>query len=357
MALPPVLILLSCFCLLATTTLATHFRYGTMSWAAVPNRTNTIGLTIQIAYRSNVYRNMDEEGSSFRPIFERLTLAKGTLRSQRLKQMTISSGGIFDEWIASHGYIEYTYPDSFVSSNADWTIELAGCCRVGTLRHNAHRRYSVSTVVNRDAFIAGLSGPSVNMFPILEVTRGQNSQLLLSAFSEVDGVLASGAMTVSWVDSYHGASAIDDTTGLSTWDTRNLNCGEKSTPRCKVGRRYTGRRLAFIGNVPTLLWCQNLCDQKKKCKFLRYQASTKKCHLMKKKGWPRKRSGWTSCRMSPRFDKPCLYPMQAIVVVSCFFFFFRLLLFLLVVVVVMLLLLLLLLLLVDIAGVCSSSLL
>ena len=36
------------------------------------------------------------------------------------------------------------------------------------------------------------------MFPLLEVTRGQNTQLTVSAFSSIDGLLSNGLMTLRW---------------------------------------------------------------------------------------------------------------------------------------------------------------
>jgi hypothetical protein len=329
------------FGLLAKTCVASHFRYGTMSWAAVPNRTNTIGVSVRIAYRANIYRNMRNEGQKFRATLEGFEWAVGTYRKQRLRTMTVSSGGLFDGWIYAHGYFEHTYSQSFVNSKSSWRVRLSGCCRVGGMRANTHKYYTVETVVNKAAFVGGLSGPSVDMFPILEVPRGQNTPLQISAFSPVDGLITSGAMTLKWANSAemcrshgsrcsngpnYGVSALNSATGVATWDTRFLRCGNVDDPQCLSSTLFTGRCIRGVAcpelNIPSVQWCQNLCDKYRNCRYVSYQATTKNCYLRRFRGRKRRTSRWVSCRKNRRFRKPCLYPMQAIVTVSKVFWFY-----------------------------------
>ena len=291
---------------------------------------------------------MRTEGQTFVTRFEGLQWAVGITRGSRLNaKMTVSSGGLFDGWTYANGYVEHTYSQAFIDANEDWSIRLWGCCRIGTMRFNRNKYYTVVTKVNRDAFLSQGSGPSIDMFPLLEVTRGQTTQLTVSAFSSIDGLLSNGLMTLRWSTAAemcgwsgsrcknaedYGVTALDSTTGLASWDTRLLQCGELTDPKCKTNRKFTGscissgsskkRRLYHAStatmacpqtNVPTLQGCQNLCEQYKKCKFIRYNEADKSCYLLKNKGRGRWKSGWSSCKKNGNYRKPCLYPMQAIV--------------------------------------------
>ena len=51
---------------------ASHVRYGSVTWEPVPNRTNTISITVRLAYRKDMYRGSSQVGIPFRGWFERL---------------------------------------------------------------------------------------------------------------------------------------------------------------------------------------------------------------------------------------------------------------------------------------------
>ena len=341
MSLP--LILLLAFGLLATS-MASHFRYGTMSWVPVPNRTNTIGISVQVAIRAGRYRPSSQVGNVFTATFENLNWAKGTYNTKRMGSLTVNSGGLFDGWIYASTYMEHTYSQAFIDSKSSWEILLSGCCRVGGMRANSRQYYTVGTKVNKAAFVGGLSGPKIDMFPILEIPRGQNSQLQLSGSSQVDGLISSGAMTLRWANAgeacrywwsrckngaNYGVSDFNQATGSATWDTRTLQCGDIVDPQCKTNRQYEGWCIKGVAcpvqNIPSVKWCQNLCEQhskardrRKRCSYISYHASTKTCRLLRYKTRSRRKNGWTSCRMLSfsKYRKPCLYPMQVIVTVS-----------------------------------------
>ena len=326
-----ILFLLAAGVMLATTH-ASHFRYGTMSWAPVPNRTNTIGLSIRIAYRANVYRRMRNEGEKFNTRFEGLEWAVGSSNKNSLGTMTVSSGGLFHGWTYAHGYLEHTYTQTFVDSQTNWRIRMSGCCRVGNMRANTHKYYTIETTVNKASFVNGHSGPTLDVFPILEVPRGQNTPLTLSGFSSVDGLIANGQLALKWANSAemcrssgsrckngpdYGVGVLNSQTGVAVWDTRFLRCGEVDDPQCLSSKFFTGRCIRGTAcpheAVPSYKWCQNLCDQYYHCRFISYQLSTQQCFLRRYRGRKKRKSGWVSCRANRKFRKPCLYPMQAIV--------------------------------------------
>jgi hypothetical protein len=280
---------------------------------------------------------MDNEGQIFTTRFEGLEWAAGILSGPfRLQSgMAVSSGGLFNDFTYANGYVEHTYDQSFIDANAEWSIRLSGCCRINTMRANRNKYYTVSTVVKRDAFLNGNSGPTVDMFPLMELVRGQSSALVVSAFSAIDGLLSDGLMTLRWANAQemckftgsrckngpdYGVSLLDSTTGIATWDTRFLNCGEVNDPKCLDNTIFAGKcmnrkHMCPQGNVPSLEWCQNLCAQYKKCRFVSYQSSTQQCYLLKNRGRKLKYDGWQCCRKDRKFAKPCLYPMQAIITV------------------------------------------
>ena len=113
-------------------TSATHVRYGSLTWSPVPNRTNTISLTVRVAIRKHVYRGTGYEGARFYARFENLRW-DGSSGFTRLGYLTTAVGGVFDDWVFATKTLQHTYSQAHIDSNAFWDITLAGCCRYGKI--------------------------------------------------------------------------------------------------------------------------------------------------------------------------------------------------------------------------------
>ena len=120
---------------------ASHVRYGSVVWEPVPNRTNTISVTVRLAYRKGFYRKSRQIGAPFRTI-ERLQWHKGA-RANYIGNFATTPGGKFDGWVYSTAKAQHTYTQQFVDSNSYWDISVTGCCRLGNMRANSHKSFSL----------------------------------------------------------------------------------------------------------------------------------------------------------------------------------------------------------------------
>jgi len=147
--------------------LATHFRYGSMTWTNVSG--NTVQFQINQAYRRSFF-GAPVVGSSV--YVGSMNFGDGTFGDIYL---TVTSVNLAEDWFFGTATLVKTY-----SSNATRTASFESCCRLSTLANDADGGYRTETVVNPGV---GNNSPVATIQPIVNLQTGLNpAQFQISAF-------------------------------------------------------------------------------------------------------------------------------------------------------------------------------
>ena len=100
--------------------LASHFRFGSLSWsrdASTKSNVYKLVLEAHVAYRRTSWVGNLKEGDTYK-VFDRLYW--GDNKIERLRNLTVSPGGVFygktslDHWSDSKGTMSHVYEKSFL---------------------------------------------------------------------------------------------------------------------------------------------------------------------------------------------------------------------------------------------------
>ncbi len=147
--------------------LATHFRYGSMTWTNVSG--NTVQFQINQAYRRSffgapVVGSVVNVGS--------VNFGDGTFANLNL---TVTSVNLVEDWFFGTATLVKTYPGV-----GPYSASFESCCRLSTLANDPDGSYRTETVVNPGV---GNNSPVTTIQPIVNLQTGLNpAQFQIPAF-------------------------------------------------------------------------------------------------------------------------------------------------------------------------------
>lgn len=213
------LVLLVGFLLLSSSSVASHFRHGTISWRIVSG--NTVEFKISQAWRNGC--NIGVGGTCYSD-----TLYFGDGQSQRFSVVATAVNAA-ENWYYGESTFTHTY-----SNLGNFVAYFASCCKIGQLSNNAHAYWRSETIVNVGS---GNESPVTTMAPIINMQTGTSNATFQVPASDPDGdVLTYRLATASEVagtESYQlqrysgqpSGFSIDNNTGLITFNTIGKSVG------------------------------------------------------------------------------------------------------------------------------------
>ena len=243
---------------------ASHFRYGTMSWAptGIPGE---VRIDLRVAFRRNGLPGPPSTGAIFTDTIGQTRLAFGDGMTTPILQFRATDFSATEDWVVAVALnpgtndpgITHTYAAGSFTANLINGSGAVACCRLSTvapngLNNRADASYPLQT--NIDAF-SGNSSPVSNLVPIVVTPRSNTATFLLPA-SDPDGDALRFRVAVVPTESGSGGStsinhppniSIDPNTGVVTWNN--------NTPALDATRFWTMQfmveDLDASGNVKT----------------------------------------------------------------------------------------------------------
>lgn len=161
------ILLLLGICLVSMTSLASHFRHGTISWRVLSG--NTIEFKVSQAYAG--YRAIGTSSYS-----DRLYFGDGT---SQYFAVTVTSSSAAENW----HYGEITFTHTYANAG-NFTAYFASCCKIGQLQNNANASWRNETIVNVGA---GNDSPVVTMAPIIAMQQNLGAATFQVPATDPDG--------------------------------------------------------------------------------------------------------------------------------------------------------------------------
>ncbi|HEY7789968.1 MAG TPA: MBG domain-containing protein [Vicinamibacterales bacterium] len=167
---------------------ATHFRYGTIQWAASPTAPRTVTFQMQTAWRWDypwLVGARPAVGTTFNSGY---TIALGDGSTAQV-MLTVTAVDPADDWMAATTTLTHTY-----TGDGPYTVQFENCCRLSSLLDNNHDlNFILESVVHLTATTAEQS-PTASSLPIITLPQNVPSTFQIPA-SDPDGTIASYAFT------------------------------------------------------------------------------------------------------------------------------------------------------------------
>ncbi|MDX1445128.1 HYR domain-containing protein [Lishizhenia sp.] len=201
-------LLLLSICLVSFTSLASHFRHGTISWRVLSG--NTIEFKISQAYAG--YRSIGSSSYSDRLYF-------GDGQSQMFN-VTVTSSSSAENWHYGETTLTHTY-----ANTGDFIAYFASCCKIYGMVNNSSASWRNETKVNVGA---GNDAPVVTMAPIIAMqTNSTTATFQVPATDPDNDALTYRLATYNeFLGSQPSGLSIHPTTGVLTFNTSNASVGQ-----------------------------------------------------------------------------------------------------------------------------------
>ncbi len=210
------LIGITVFAIAGSEAMASHFRYGTISWR--PTGTlRQVEFRIKVSYRRNATTALNGPiGGTFTA--DILDFGDGSATTNPV--YTITSFSDADNYTIGEATLTHTYP----SSPATFLAFDTNCCRISNLNNSHDEQYRLETLVTPGGTN---SSPVTSLPPIITVGASTASRFVVPA-SDVDRdtirfrlatVAEQGALTNTQPPNF----SVNSTTGEVTWNTATLN--------------------------------------------------------------------------------------------------------------------------------------
>lgn len=178
--------LLLVFLLSASALMATHYRYGTISWKRIPGAlpgTCDIEVTVKQAWRTSYpWGGTPILGSSIitstmfaTPMFGAPAGPVATI------DLTVTSVNPVDDWFFGEWKDTITLP----SDTGHYMLSYSGCCRISTLINNNDNSFRSESVVT--PCISGNESPVSTQLPIVKLPNGVAVNTFMVAATDPDG--------------------------------------------------------------------------------------------------------------------------------------------------------------------------
>ncbi|EAL63396.1 type A von Willebrand factor domain-containing protein [Dictyostelium discoideum AX4] len=190
---------------------ATHFRYGTISWAPT-TKYNNIKITVNLAFRTGYWGSVaiGQQISHGNIDFGDNTKTGLT--------MTVTSKDTDNEWFTATWSGIHEYSPQPTAQTKNYIVVYKDCCRISTLLNNGDQYWHISAGIQIDssnAFPNVNWSPVTNMMPIVRVIANKNNNFRIIANDQNKQTALSYKFTDTWT--------MDQPPGM-TVDSINGNC-------------------------------------------------------------------------------------------------------------------------------------
>ncbi|SFT63256.1 Legume lectin domain-containing protein [Lishizhenia tianjinensis] len=201
-------LLLLSICLVSLTSLASHFRHGTISWRVLSG--NTIEFKVSQAYAG--YRAIGTSSN-----YDVLHFGDGTSQSFNV---TVTSSSSAENW----HYGETTFTHTYANAG-DYIAYFQSCCKIYGMVNNSSASWRNETKVNVGA---GNDAPVVTMAPIIAMqTNSATATFQVPATDPDNDALTYRLATYNeFLGSQPAGLSIHPTTGVLTFNTTNASVGQ-----------------------------------------------------------------------------------------------------------------------------------
>jgi hypothetical protein len=198
-------ILLVLMSFLPKESLATHFRYGNISWTWVNGKTVTFH--VSQSWRRTFFPGPPNVGN----VITGSNLDFGDGSGQVPINITVTTVNTTQDWVYGEATITHTY-----ANNGTYTALFANCCRISTLQNNHDQNFQVETIVNLGS---GISSPVSSMPPLIAVQTGLAPAVFQLAASDPNGLPLTYRLATPLE---MGGAALVQPTGISINPTTGL---------------------------------------------------------------------------------------------------------------------------------------
>lgn len=165
--------------LTASMVMASHFRYGHLTW--VPAGTNTVNFTLVGAFRYNGYRGSGAGGRVV--VGDIITETIGATRlifgdGSQTSTLRFKVTAIFpsENWLIGNALEPGSSTKQTIThryrSAGPWTAGIRSCCRISGLKNASSYRYAVQTIVDLRGGLARNRSPVSSLPPIVNAPVG-----------------------------------------------------------------------------------------------------------------------------------------------------------------------------------------
>lgn len=200
--------------------MATHFRYGNITWEPVQGQARTIKFTVNSAWRYSFFNNQVGQTISVGTFY----IANSSVQIVNTAALRPKVTAVFqaEDWLIS----EWTYTVT-LPSNGDYKAYFQSCCRVSNLQNNRDGQFRVESTVNVGS---GNRPPSGSLPIILNLATGLNTANYQIASYDPDGDNVSFRLATSQeasgTNSYvHPIGLSVSSSGLLKFNTTGLTAG------------------------------------------------------------------------------------------------------------------------------------
>ena len=198
-----ILLLLMSF--LPKESLATHFRYGDITWNWVNGKTVTFHVTQ--SWRRSYFPGPPNVGT----VISATNLDFGDATAQVPINITVTTVNTTEDWVYGEATITHTY-----ANNGTYTALFANCCRLSSLLNNHDQNFQVETIVNIGS---GISSPVSSMPPLIALQTGLAPAKFQLIASDPNGRVLSYRLATP---TEMGGTALVQPTGISINPTTGM---------------------------------------------------------------------------------------------------------------------------------------
>jgi hypothetical protein len=218
--------------------MATHFRYGNITWEPVQGQARTIKFTVNSAWRYSFFRNQVGQTISVGTFY--IANSSGQIINATPLRPRITAVFSAEDWLIS----EWTYTVT-LPANGDYTAYFQSCCRVSTLKNNRDGQFRVESTVNVGS---GNRPPSGSLPIILNLATGLNTANYQIASYDPDGDNVTFRLATSQEAS--GTNRYVHPSGLSVTSSGLL---QFNTSGLTVGNLYSTAVVLSDGSAKTII--------------------------------------------------------------------------------------------------------
>ena len=214
--------------------IASHFRYGHISWKPRPDISPTaVEFAITVAYRRTAFSGSGGDGFAIiGDIFTPTALYFGDGTFISGVTFVVTSFDSLEDWIvglavdttASDSLIIYEYTTAD-NGGVPWVAYISSCCRISGLQNSGGSSFRVSTLVET---VTGNSSPVSSLIPIVRLAQGGTRNFNIPASDSDPNTILSwklSDLTESLISSQPPLS-VNGTTGEVTMNTTSMNIGD-----------------------------------------------------------------------------------------------------------------------------------
>ncbi|MCB9251665.1 MAG: putative Ig domain-containing protein [Flavobacteriales bacterium] len=222
-------------------TMASHYRYGQISWQKINNSTNQVEFTITQGWRMSAFFSGTPALGTNTTATSSLVFGDGSTNAAIILKVT--SVNAAEDWFVGEMKITHTY-----STNGNFTAYFSSCCRIGTLQDGAaNGSFRSSTIVN----IGTTNNSPTSTIPaIISLQTGLSAAAFTIPGADPDGD------TLRWRKANSGDILINpspkfsvDSFGKATFNTTGLSIGALYVAAAVISDQTSNTMVDFIVKI------------------------------------------------------------------------------------------------------------